>query len=686
MTVDRRSVGKLRKAERKVELKDEATIYRDTWGVPHIYGESERAAIFAQGYSQAEDRLPTIFKAYRKATGTMAEAFGPEWVEHDYLQRMLGHLEVSRRRFPELSSPCRRMIKSFISGVKAFTEEFPKRVPEWSCQLEPEGIVTLSWFIVARWQLDEAWGKLERAGRPELESNEWALGRSRTKEGVPMACIDPHVSWQDEWLFHEVHLHGGGLHVFGFSPVGVPYVSLGHNRHFSWAMTTGGPDTSDVYQEELSPDGSKYLYDGEWREVQRTTTRIAVRKATSREVVERDIRRTHHGPIVRTRGKTGFAIKMSLHDQVHLVEEIRAINRARDLGGFLEALSMLQLMPQNVMYADTRGNIYYQRTGRVPRRPKGFDWKKPVPGNTSATEWMGIHPMEDLVQILNPPAGFMQNCNISPGTMTSKSPATADRYPDYIYNTSTKRSNPRGKRFLEIIRRKKTLDLDEALDVMVDIKLHGTEPLRRRLREAYSRRKGEFPELAHAVEIITSWDGVTDVRSIGMTLFTFWERELAFLRKSRTGNAERNGAEREDRVLLEALQKALEYIETKFGGIEIEWGRVQRGKRGDRSWPLAGCNRTLRAIGTERPDGSGILYANRGQSCPTLVVLGTPIRSFSAVPYGQSEDPESPHFTDQGERLFSRRRLKPTWTSKVELLQNLESVTQVFAPQDEGPI
>lgn len=79
----------MKRAER-VEVDSDVTILRDTWGVPHIYGKMERAAIFGQGYIQAEDRLPTIFKAYRKATGTMVEAFGSEWAEHDYQQRLLG--------------------------------------------------------------------------------------------------------------------------------------------------------------------------------------------------------------------------------------------------------------------------------------------------------------------------------------------------------------------------------------------------------------------------------------------------------------------------------------------------------------------------------------------------------------------------------------------------------------------
>lgn len=657
------------------EAGKDVTIYRDSWGVPHIYGKTEEAALYGQGYAQADDRLGTLYKAYRKANGTMAEAFGEKWVEDDYRQRLLGHMEVSRRRYGELAREARRGLESFISGVKAFAEENPRRVPEWSCEIEPHGLVTLGWFIISGWQLGEAMGKLARR-KESRASNEWVVGRSRSKEGVPIACIDPHVRWEDEWLFFESHLHGGGLNVFGFSPVGTPYVSLGHNEHLSWAMTTGGPDTSDVYEEELDQDGSRYRYDGQWRELEKEKTVVMVRTDDGPKEVERELVRSHHGPIVASQGCRAYAFKLSLLDQVHLLEQIRLMDKAANLGDFLKAVSMGQLMPQNLMYADVYGNSYYQRTGRVPKRPKGYDWRRPVPGNTSKTEWLGIHPMEDHVQLLNPPAGFMQNCNISPGTMTFKSPLTASRYPRELYNTSTRRTNPRGSRFLEIMKEKGSMGLEDALQIMVDTRLHGTEDLRRKLWLAYRRCSNEFPDLHRAAEIIRDWDSRTDIDSIGMTLYTFWLRELnsrmdrieeARIRKARSLRA----SDRE--ALLGALRGACQYMAEKFGSIEVQWGKVNRGRRGERSWPLAGCDRNLRAIGTGDPDEYGISYGNRGQSCPTLVVFRNPIESYSAVPYGQSEDPSSPHFTDQGERLFAEKRLKPTWFSEEDLLQNIES-------------
>ncbi len=669
--------------KRMVQAGSDATVYRDVWGVPHVYGLGEEEALYGQGYAQAQDRLGTIYKAYRKANGRMSEAFGEGWVEHDYRQRLLGHMDESRKRYGEISRKARRGIESFISGIRAFADENPKLVPDWSCEVQPSGMVTLGWFIISGWQLSEAAGKLARMRKEDRTSNEWAVSRSRSRDGVVMACIDPHVRWEDEWLFHEVHLHGGDLHVFGFSPVGTPYVSLGHNRYLSWAMTTGGPDTSDVYEEELNPDGSKYLYDGKWVDLQKETITINVRTGEGLKQAERDIIRTHHGPVAMISGDRAYAFKLSLLNQVHLLDQIRSMNIARNLGEFLEALSMLQLMPQNLMYADIQGNTYYQRSGRVPIRPKGYDWQRPVPGSTSRTEWLGIRPMQDLVQILNPPSGFMQNCNISPGKMTFNSPLTASRYPRDLYNTSWDRTNPRSSRFLEIMRKNHKIGVQKGLDIMVDTTLHGTEELRRKLWLAYTHHKASYPSLEKAVQIIHGWDSSTDVESVGMTLYTLWLRELqSTTDRVGVGRIRRSKALRDSdrQALLSALHKACEYMLGRFGSIEVAWGRVHRGRRGDRSWPLAGCDDTLRSIGTDEPDDEGVFYASRGQSCPTLVVFKSPIESYSAVPYGQSEDHPSPHYTDQGEKLFAQKRLKPTWFSEVGLLQNLESSISLVMP------
>jgi acyl-homoserine lactone acylase PvdQ len=338
-------------------------------------------------------------------------------------------------------------------------------------------------------------------------------------------------------------------------------------------------------------------------------------------------------------------------------------------------------MPQNVMYGDVYGNIYYQRTGLVPIRPKGYDWTRPVPGDTSRTEWLGFHDSADLVQILNPAAGWMQNCNISPGTMTDKSPLTADRYLPHLYLDHTERTNSRGKRANALLGAAERLTLENAVAIANDTYLDGERPWREALLAAYETHRASWAHLDDAAAILRAWDGHADKETVGMTLFSAWWQALEPKREQVPDPVPKEShplSADAERALLSALDEACKALRDRFGRLDVPWGAVYRARRGDESWPVDGVATadglvTLRAIGGAKPV-DGVSYIEAGQSCTTVVLLKAgDVRSHSVVPYGQSEDPASPHYSDQGRRLFSDRKLKDSWFSRERLLGHVES-------------
>ncbi|NOZ20484.1 MAG: penicillin acylase family protein, partial [Planctomycetes bacterium] len=291
------------------------TIYRDTYGVPHIYGETEEAALFGQGYAAAQDRLHTILKGYMKVEGRTAEVFGPDWVDHDLQVRMSKHAEISQEMYPALSESCRTAVEVFLAGIKHYMAEHPDEVPDWAPELHPWHVIGMSRYAIWSWPVRQAMEKLETL-KKELDqgegSNSWVIGKERSAEGCPIALIDPHVPWMDEWLFFEVHLHGGDLNVFGFNVPGAPYVAIGHNDFVYWTCTTGAPDCSDVYIEELNPDNPhQYMYDGEWRDCEVQHIELKVKTEEGTETIVRDVPWTGHGPIVVTHGNLGASVKLS---------------------------------------------------------------------------------------------------------------------------------------------------------------------------------------------------------------------------------------------------------------------------------------------------------------------------------------------------------------------------------------
>ena len=107
----------------------EATLIRDTWGVPHAMGDTEPAAFFALGYAQAEDRLADIYTAIRTATGRLAEVQGDSVLEQDYLMRVSGndriHAEYLKTAPPHLQAN----VAAFTDGIKAYIADHPMRLP-----------------------------------------------------------------------------------------------------------------------------------------------------------------------------------------------------------------------------------------------------------------------------------------------------------------------------------------------------------------------------------------------------------------------------------------------------------------------------------------------------------------------------------------------------------------------------
>ena len=64
-------------------LENDVTIFRDQWGVPHIYGYSEQDLAFALGYVQAQDRLIQMDLARRSTRGKLAEILGEDALASD---------------------------------------------------------------------------------------------------------------------------------------------------------------------------------------------------------------------------------------------------------------------------------------------------------------------------------------------------------------------------------------------------------------------------------------------------------------------------------------------------------------------------------------------------------------------------------------------------------------------------
>jgi len=684
------------------QAREEITIYRDEFGTPHIYAETAEGACFGHGYAQAADRLEELLKQYMRATGTMSEAFGPEFYRDDYRQRLWQHATISKAKYNTLSAKTRSTIEAYQAGVKQYMLEHPSEVPAWAPTLEPWMCVALGRYIIWGWPEGEAGGDLERIGiKPDpVEyhgSNEWLVAPSRTAYNAPLALIDPHLTWYGAFRFYEVRMYGGEIELSGAAVLGQPLPAMGHNRYLSIAMTTGGPDTSDVYEEELDPaNPRKYRYDDKWLDMTVVKEVIRVKDGDTVKDHAVELEYTRHGPVVARKNGKAYVFRIPYAEEIGLGEQTYKMITARNITEMKQALSMLQLMMQNLMIGTVDGDIYYVRNGRVPVRPAGFDYKRAMPGNTSQAEWQGIHKFDDLVQILNPPQGYMQNCNVSPQFLMKDCPLKPSPQHPYLFNGFTSfeqeaYDNPLHQRAAmcqELLHNAKKMTVEDAIEVALSPAVYGVDAWQDRLRKVWVGASAEVrgnADLAKFYEVIVNWNRRCDANATGAVAYKYWKEAFGDPIKKSDKIGLPPPKELTDAVLLEKLAAAAEKLKADYGRYDVPYGDVYRvGRRGGKAnWPVSGGSvdhiATPRAIGFDPIAGTKQYLGHKGQTSTQVVLLTRPPRSWTLLPLGESDHTDSPHFDDQAQRLFSKGTMKPTYfLDKSELIKHVESKTVVY--------
>jgi penicillin amidase len=105
-------------------------VFRDEYGVPHIFADSDRDLFMAVGYLHASDRLFQMDIQRRAALGSLSEILGPSTVETDKLLRSIGLRYASERTLEELDEETLDILEAYAAGVNAYIQQAsPNRLP-----------------------------------------------------------------------------------------------------------------------------------------------------------------------------------------------------------------------------------------------------------------------------------------------------------------------------------------------------------------------------------------------------------------------------------------------------------------------------------------------------------------------------------------------------------------------------
>ncbi|MBO9626603.1 MAG: penicillin acylase family protein [Microbacterium sp.] len=272
-----------------------------------------------------------------------------------------------------------------------------------------------------------------------IGSNSWVVSGSLTESGKPLLSNDPHLGASLPSVWYQVQLKCSKVSdncpfdVGGFSFSGLPGIVIGHNTHVAWGFTNLTTDVTDLYIEKV--DGDQYWRDGALVPLEESTETI---KVAGGDDVTLTVRSTVHGPIIsgltddftkiaddpdpglaagattaagpEPTGEYAVSLRWTALDPGTASTAIFALSTAKDFADFRHAASLFDVPAQNLIYADTEGNIGYQTPGRLPIRGAGDGWM-PQPGWDSAYDWTGYIPFEDLPVSYNPTSGYIVTAN-----------------------------------------------------------------------------------------------------------------------------------------------------------------------------------------------------------------------------------------------------------------------------------
>ena len=448
------------------ELRQRVTIHRDDFGLAHIIGEDDESTIFGFGYVQAEDFFWQVEDVYILALGRYSEVHGPQGINSDLLNRAFEIVPRSQRDFAALDRTSQRLYAAFVAGINHYLKTHPEVKPRLIHEFEPWHVLAYYRHVALEltFRLTGLSDDFLPRRNPQIwaatGSNGWAVSGVRTASGHPMLTASPHMPWFGFSQLMESHLvskggvDGQAWNFIGAGFYGSPMPAMGHNDRLGWTLVTNKPDVADVWRMEFS-DSTRplaYRYDGDWRMAEEWSETIRVRQGRGVDERRHTFRKTHRGPIVQREDEQHFlAAQVSgLFEAVPLRQALKMV-KARNLDEFRTALAPMQMQFMNVVYADCDGNVWYLYNGRIPRRNPKFDWSRPVDGDDPAAEWLGVHELDELPQVLNPAAGFVQNCNSTPFMVTDGDNPLAEKFPPYMVGDADVH-NRRSLRSLELLR------------------------------------------------------------------------------------------------------------------------------------------------------------------------------------------------------------------------------------------
>ncbi len=662
-------------------------------------------------YAQCEESFERVERNFIQKFGRMAEVDGPGHLFDDLKMRLLYDTLQAKLAYQESPPWLVTLMKAFADGVNFYLLTHPETRPllishfePWYALLMTDGayISTVDGGLEPA-DTRELYGNKEEQGTVVLPrrltvasdqhgSNGFALAPSMTSSRNAMLYINPHVTFDFRMEAHMISEEG--LNAYGAVTWGQFFVFQGFNEHCGWMHTSSMADAADLYEEKIikSGDGLFYEYDKKLLPVKTTEVVIKYLKGglQSRKFVTYA---THHGPVAGSRNNKWLSLKRQDRSLSGLIQSWQR-TRAKDFAAFSETMELRANQSTNTLYADDKGNIAYWHGNFIPVRAPGYDWTQPVPGYFAVTEWEAIHEINETVHLVNPPGGWLQNCNSSAFTAAGSGILKRDSFPAYM---APEGENFRSLQAINHLSSRNNFTIDSLISVGTSRYLAAFDSLLPPLLDDYLALSAADPllhSLKEPIALLQTWDKQSSITSVAATIAIMWGYTLLSTTGYRVVSNEKASFQVElftqmvrttpARKRLEMLQEVIEGLERIYGTWQVPWGDINRYQKisgavhprfddSRESLPVSFASALFGSLPSFEASWNNTRkgYGVAGNSFVAVVEFGQKVKAKSIVPGGQSFHRDSKHFTDQAQR-YVEGKFKDVNFYREDVLKNKE--------------
>lgn len=548
-------------------------VFRDDYGVPHVFGSSDRDVYFTVGYLHAQDRLWQMELMRRAGQGRLAEILGEPALKIDRMFRTLGLWRHAQKTLPAVDERTRLSLEAYADGVNEFLQAHKGELPiEFDLlNFEPEPWTIEHSLLISRlmaWELNYSrWVDVvltqlvERLGAtkaseifptwPEgaplivpdelkgrnpglaanqlLEadqefrrlvgsaglasgSNAWAISGSKSVTGKPILANDPHLMFSAPGRWYELHVQGPGLDVAGATIAGVPFVIIGRNRSVAWGVTNAMLDDEDFYAEEVDSvqHPTRYRFNNAWLTLETRVDTILVKDGPP---VLLTVYQTHRGPVInRIEPSAQFSrLLLSMRWVGHEVSnEVLAFYLINRAGNWEEFLDGVRQFA-----VPAQNFIYADTAGNI-----GYHLGGRIPIRKTKTPTLMFpgqteeHDWRGFVPFEEMPRSF----NPPEGFVASaNNRIISDSYPYYLSNLWE--PEWRIDRITEVLRSQPRFSVEEMERFQQDVFSPQARELVPIIMQAYQGRQNESADVQATLSYFRNWNYEMNANDVATTLF-----------------------------------------------------------------------------------------------------------------------------------------------------------------------